>query len=208
MIISKRILCMCISLYSLPTISMSYVISFLEAVQEFDQNRRNNYLINAVKKNNTEGVDAALQNGAAINGKAPDGKTALIYAIEKGNVELTKILLNYEADCNQPVSAEASRCAGMVPLMFVLDKIDMLKEQDPYRDILGLLLYKKLNLNAKDVQGRTLAFWCKKHPTLLKDIEKIKKTERSNLHKIRRIKRNRSGNCRIQTFGTSGHRQC
>src|SRR5690348_15648061 len=58
----------------------------------------NDQLFEAVRKGDVAGVTAALDHGADVNAKFRYGTTALFKAAERGNAEITKILLDRGAD--------------------------------------------------------------------------------------------------------------
>lgn len=60
----------------------------------------NNTLINHVKSQDIAGVAAALTDGADVNYKDSESRSALHYAAAAGNVSILKILINAGADVN------------------------------------------------------------------------------------------------------------
>src|SRR5215813_10926156 len=58
----------------------------------------NDQLYEAVRKGDVAGVTAALDKGADVNAKFRYGTTALFKAAERGNAEITKILLDRGVD--------------------------------------------------------------------------------------------------------------
>ena len=58
----------------------------------------NDQLFEAVRKGDVAGVTTALDHGADVNAKFRYGTTALFKAAERGNAEITKILLDRGAD--------------------------------------------------------------------------------------------------------------
>ena len=67
-------------------------------------------LVAAVKKSDSAGVQRLLQQGTSVNTAGADGTTALHWAVESDNLEMTRVLLKAGAD------AKRANRYGMTPL--------------------------------------------------------------------------------------------
>ena len=79
----------------------TYIILFISILSTCisAQNDSINYnLIAAAHDNNLSALIQALKDSADVNFKDYDGNTALIYASQKGNIDIVKILLYNGAD--------------------------------------------------------------------------------------------------------------
>ena len=89
----------------------------------------------ASKNGNLQIVEILLQNGADVNAKQSNGKTALIWATENGWNEIVKILLQYNASVNEKVAI-----SNETALYFAVYKCSS--------EIVELLIEKKAEVNA------------------------------------------------------------
>lgn len=144
------------------------------------QNYRNDQLFTALQRNEPQDIVAALAQGAQINARDKQGKTPFIVAIEKGNPNVVKFLIQQKADINQVVSPNAKRCAQMAPLMFAMEKADTSQPNDPYTDIfLHLVKNPHIKLNIRDGIGRDLEYWAKNKPALLSILKQYKAPQKT-----------------------------
>ncbi|WP_396172064.1 ankyrin repeat domain-containing protein [Flavobacterium sp.] len=97
-------------------------------------------LILACYRSNNEVAVFFIQNGALINENSPMG-TALMAAVVKGNVEITKLLISKNADVN---SADAN---GTTALIYAV--------QFKNKAILSLLIKSNADKTHKDNDGKT-----------------------------------------------------
>jgi len=89
----------------------------------------NDQLFEAVRKSDAAAVTAALNKGADVNAKFRYGTTALFKAAERGNVEVTKVLLDHGAEVNIK-----DTFYGATPISWAL--------QNDHLDVVRLLLQK------------------------------------------------------------------
>ncbi len=68
-------------------------------------------MFDALQSRNTQRVKAALAEGANANAKGPGGVTPLLWAVDRGSVELVNVLLEAKADVN------AAAEDGLTPLI-------------------------------------------------------------------------------------------
>ena len=110
------------------------------------------FIFNTLKENKTliiaaqnghieEIVQLLLEKGADVNAKDNDGRTALMFAAEKGHTEIVQILLKKGADVN------AEDEYGGTALMIAAE--------NGHTEIIKLLLEKGADVNAKDWYGKT-----------------------------------------------------
>ena len=144
-------------------------------------------LIEAVKNNDINRVNSILNNGKAnINAKDRDGWTALIWASCKGDLEITKLLVENGADIdakdNEGWSAlmEASYEGHLKVVKYLVEKgIDRVNVKDNdgwtalmraswrgYLEIVQYLVEIGADINIKNKDGKTALDWA--------DIEEIK----------------------------------
>ncbi len=108
-------------------------------------------LLKAIGAEDLKYVQHILEEGADVNMRIPDiddvlisadaGDSMLMYAVEKGNMELVQILLDNDADIN--ARGSEGRTALMIAAQF--DSVD----------ILNLLLERGANVNARDANGES-----------------------------------------------------
>jgi len=146
-----------------------------QQASNYAQEYRNAQLFKAIESNDPESLGNAVKKGAQINARNCDGKTPLIKAIEAGNPLMTAAILKNNPDVNQQVAPSAKRQAGMVPLMFALDKADKTNPKDPYAaTAVTLLANPMINLQAQDAGGRSLEYWAKNKPVLQQRLKNMK----------------------------------
>jgi outer membrane protein assembly factor BamB len=92
-------------------------------------------LIEAVRDGNNALAKELIEKGADVNAKTRYGATPLFFACDKGNVELVKLLIQKGADVSV-----VDTFYGVTPVTWVLFSV---KESEPHREILGLLLAEK-----------------------------------------------------------------
>ena len=89
----------------------------------------------------------SIESLIPVKAKDNDGKTALMYAAEKGQKETVELLLAKGADIN------AKDKYGKTALMYAARK--------GYKEIVELLLAKGADINAKDKYGKTALDYAK-----------------------------------------------
>ena len=115
------------------------------------ENQRNG-LINAAKEGDDLVLELMIQEGAYINAKDKDGKAALHYAAESGNVDIAQVLVDNRANVNLKSTAKGSPVerkfkGGRSPLHFAASNGN--------QDMVELLLQKGADVNAQNASGRT-----------------------------------------------------
>lgn len=125
---------------SVKELKETYEVSGLEAVLDDGKN----ILMRECEAGNEEAVKALLNAQVNLNTPCKDieGKTALIFAAEKGHTGCVKLLLDAGADAEK-------KC--------LLDEKTALSyaSQNGHSACLELLLKHKVNINQKDVDGKT-----------------------------------------------------
>ncbi|MDX2049572.1 MAG: ankyrin repeat domain-containing protein [Rickettsiaceae bacterium] len=86
---------------------------FTFSLKDYEQIKCNELLLIAAKNNHQSAIKWLLKQGADPNAKDTDGKTAIRYAVEKGNKELVEELLKQGADPN------AKDKEGKTPIFYV-----------------------------------------------------------------------------------------
>lgn len=155
-----------------------------QQASNYAQEYRNAQLFKAIERNEPESLLSALKKGAHINARNCDGKTPLINSIEASHPFMTAAILKNNPDINQQVAPSAKRQAGMVPVMFALDKAGKTNPKDPYAATAVTLLANPLiNLQAQDAGGRNLEYWAKNKPVLQQRL-KILKNQPQRIAKV------------------------
>ena len=95
-------------------------------------------LFTAVKANDVDQANEALEAGADANAKDSDGWTALVIAAGHGRTDIVKALLNKGADIN----ARSRAVDQWTPLMYAA--------YEGHTDTVKALLAKGVDINAKD----------------------------------------------------------
>src|ERR1700754_563164 len=101
----------------------------------------NQRLLNAARSNDEPAVEAALNDGAAIDSRNRIGDTPLITACKKGSTAMARMLVEHGANVRQ------ADVAGITPLMAAAYGGDA--------DMVGLLLAHGADTGAEDRVGKT-----------------------------------------------------
>ena len=67
-------------------------------------------LLKALEDNNTEAVTTILQRGMDVNTVDKSGNSLLMLAVEKGNVELVRFLIEHRARVRRAVAVSPFQC--------------------------------------------------------------------------------------------------
>jgi ankyrin repeat protein len=132
-------------------------------------------LIDTAKKGDTARVKALIDKGANINAKDKNGRTALMWASEKGYTEIVKLLREKGAigtikiDLYLIESAQKGDIAGVNALLNKGADVNakdkdgwtalMEASNNGHTEIVKALIDKGANINAKDKNGRTALMW-------------------------------------------------
>ncbi|MCR5347791.1 MAG: ankyrin repeat domain-containing protein [Fretibacterium sp.] len=110
-------------------------------------------------------IQAALQEGADVNAKSSDGRTALMIAVQfNQNIEVLSLLLKAGADINEKNEK------GWTALMLAA-------AWNPNAEAVSLLLKAGADANAKDKNGRTALFYAQDYAQLWGNENVIKTLE-------------------------------
>ena len=111
-------------------------------------------LMNAIKNNNPDGAQTAIQNGGNVNAATPSGITALFIAAGMGQKEIVKLLIEKGANVNHKAEG------GFTPLM----QAALIGQTE----IVQMLLDAGADPTLKDTGNKTAADWAegKQHKEL------------------------------------------
>ena len=74
-----------------------FLLFFLYFNAQFAVSPMSDYLLFSAEKGHTQNVKKALHTGGDINSRDYFGKTALIHAVSRGDIELVQLLFKYGA---------------------------------------------------------------------------------------------------------------
>lgn len=146
----------------------NYSIRDIETIIDTGANLKNpklddNALMNSVTRPDI--LQLLIKKGANVNAQNSFGKTALMYAIQYGNLNVVKILLDNKADVNlatfnnESAVGDAMPAAGYrTPLMYAAWHADA--------EVLNYLLAHGADPNAKDTDGHDYKFYLTKNDFL------------------------------------------
>ncbi len=146
------------------------LLECMEVQQNLDANQE---LINAVKSGNLEGVEAALSKGADVNHATNEDMTALSLAARDGHEGIVRVLLEHKADANRGYPLLFAMDKGRINIVKILieagadpNEADnfghsalMEAAMLGYTQTVRLLLKAGADINHADHEGNTALIW-------------------------------------------------
>ena len=151
----------------------SMILRFLDKGDDINMldSQGNNALMIAVLNKQRESVRTLIKRDANVNLRNQDGKSALWYAVDSGDLPITKLLLDAGAEVNVQDNE-----FGQTPIFIAAQK--------NYTDLVSLLVAHRADANIKDIHGETAipkdATTHNEAQKLLVALESLRKVDKRN----------------------------
>ena len=152
---------------------ISMILRFLDKGDDINMldSQGNNALMIAVLNKQRESVRTLIKRDANVNLRNQDGKSALWYSVESGDLPITKLLLDAGAEVNVQDNE-----FGQTPIFIAAQK--------NYTDLVSLLVAHRADANIKDIHGETAipkdATTHNEAQKLLVALESLRKVDKRN----------------------------
>ncbi|KAL8711912.1 MAG: hypothetical protein Q9225_007041 [Loekoesia sp. 1 TL-2023] len=126
------------------------VIDKVERLRRAENQR--NALLRAARQGDGLLVEVAIEEGADVNAKGPDGKAAMHHAAIEGHIDIIQLLIDHNADINIKTAERGDVLqrkfeGARTPLHWAAEK--------GHEDIARLLIDNKADINARNCTNRT-----------------------------------------------------